>query len=62
MSTLDNAQILQTVAWYEADFSYRTPDGELVIEDVKGVRTAMYKLKKLWMKLQYDTDIVEVQA
>jgi hypothetical protein len=31
---------------YEADFSYLDTDGQQVVEDVKGVLTAVYRLKK----------------
>lgn len=34
---------------YVADFTYYDKDGELHVEDVKGVRTAVYKLKKRLM-------------
>lgn len=31
---------------YIADFVYRDSDGQLVVEDVKGVKTRVYSLKK----------------
>lgn len=31
---------------YWADFTYFTPDGELVVEDVKGIRTPEYIIKR----------------
>ena len=37
---------------YVADYTYRTKDGEYVVEDVKGVRTREYVLKRkllLWL-------------
>ena len=34
---------------YKADFTYVLPSGELVVEDVKGVRTPVYNLKKRLM-------------
>lgn len=36
---------------YIADFTYRLRDGTFVVEDCKGFRTAVYKLKK---KMLYD--------
>lgn len=34
---------------YKADFTYYDADGKLIIEDVKGVRTDVYKLKRKMM-------------
>lgn len=34
---------------YKADFTYYDADGKFVIEDVKGVRTDVYKLKRKMM-------------
>ena len=52
---------LVSIATYVADFRYvDIPTGETVVEDVKGVRTQVYKLKKRWVKTQYGLDIVEV--
>jgi hypothetical protein len=48
----------QAVATYRADFVY-LKDGSLVVEDVKGVKTAMYKLKRKWMKAEYGIEILE---
>jgi hypothetical protein len=44
---------------YRADFTYEA-DGKLVVEDAKGFRTEMYKLKKKWVKAEYGIDIREV--
>jgi len=46
---------------YEADFQY-TENGKLVVEDVKGVKTPMYRLKKKLMKAVHGIEIVEVEA
>jgi hypothetical protein len=49
------------VAKYIADFRYRSgPKGLLVIEDVKGMRTALYRLKKRLVECQYGITITEV--
>lgn len=34
---------------YYADFTYRDSDGQFIVEDVKGVRTAEYKIKRKLM-------------
>lgn len=43
---------------YVADFRY-VRDGNLIIEDVKGMRTAMYILKKKLMKANYNIEVLE---
>lgn len=48
------------VCTYTADFSYRNSRGEFVVEDVKGVRTRDYKLKKRLMLAVYGIQVVEV--
>ena len=45
---------------YRADFSYKTPAGGLIVEDVKGVRTDVYKLKRKMVRDKYGIEIVEV--
>ena len=52
-----------TVCTYRADFSYWQRDGSawrLVVEDVKGVKTAVYRLKKKLVRAVHDIDIQEV--
>lgn len=44
---------------YIADFSY-LENGKQKVEDVKGVKTAVYQLKKKLVKAIYGLDIVEV--
>lgn len=44
---------------YIADFVY-TQDGQQVVEDVKGFKTAVYKLKRRMMKEIHGIDIKEV--
>jgi len=49
------------VCTYRADFIYFTPQ-QRVIEDVKGVRTAVYKLKKKMVEAYYPgVKIVEIR-
>jgi hypothetical protein len=47
------------VGVYRADFAYVTATGTHV-EDVKGVRTALYQWKKKHVELEYGVRIVEV--
>ena len=44
---------------YVADFVYRTSGGEWIVEDAKGVRTPVYKMKKKLMKEALEIEIVE---
>lgn len=51
------------VAFYESDFDYvYVATEQLVVEDFKGFRTALYALKKRWMKEQYGIEIQEIEA
>jgi len=49
----------QVIGRYRADFAYQTTDGT-IIEDVKGVRTALYTWKKKHVEAEYGVRIVEV--
>jgi hypothetical protein len=49
----------QEVCVYEADFFYREKDGRVVIEDVKGVKTPVYRLKKKLMRALLGVEIRE---
>jgi hypothetical protein len=49
----------QPICHYVCDFQYRR-NGELVVEDSKGVRTPEYKLKAKLMKAVHQIQIVEV--
>ena len=44
---------------YYADFEYYEND-EYIVEDVKGVKTPVYKLKKKLIEAQYKIRIIEV--
>ena len=50
------------VGVYTADFRYRTAEGEDVVEDVKGVRTRDYVLRKRLVAALYGVQVREVQA
>ena len=45
---------------YFADFRYETKYGAMITEDVKGVKTPVYKLKKKLVEALYGIEIVEV--
>lgn len=45
---------------YFADFKVEYPDGHIEIEDVKGFKPAVYKLKKKLVKAFYGIDIKEL--
>lgn len=44
---------------YIADFAY-IRDGEYIVEDAKGMRTAVYKIKRKLMAAKYGIEIREV--
>ena len=48
------------VCTYRGDFSYiDNKGGNLILEDVKGVKTQVYRLKKKLLKAIYNIDILE---
>lgn len=59
LATRHGANLVECVGHYRADFSYQTKAGR-VLEDVKGVRTPVYKLKKRLVEATYGVQIVEV--
>lgn len=73
LHTLSPTGELLEVARFVADFTYTREEvvqigaGEArrlvqVVEDYKGYRTAMYNLKRKWLKLEYGITIEEVQS
>jgi len=44
---------------YLADFTYFDKEGEFFVEDVKGVRTQTYRLKKKLVEALYGIEILE---
>lgn len=55
----DGHTIRRTI--YRADFEYRTRDGREIVEDVKGFKTDVYKLKKRLFEYLYpEKKIVEI--
>lgn len=47
------------ICTYVADFQYLR-DGELVVEDVKGMKTQVYKLKKKMVEAIYPFEVTEI--
>ena len=47
---------------YVADFVYRTKDGKVVVEDVKGVVTPEFKLKRKLMLERHGIEVQEVRS
>ena len=48
----------EPICKYIPDFRYKQ-DGKIIIEDVKGIRTDVYKLKRKMMKVYFGIDILE---
>lgn len=48
------------IGFYKADFRYTSADGLQHVEDAKGVRTAVYRLKKRIVEALYHIIIEEV--
>ena len=59
LTTTDASGVRHVVSEYRADFSF-IRNGMLVIEDAKGVRTDVYRLKARHMKAEYGIEIVEI--
>lgn len=52
--------VVERALKYVADFTYKTPDGRMVVEDAKGCRTEVYKIKKKLMRYILGISIREV--
>lgn len=52
-------KVVERKCVYVADFVYQM-DGETVVEDVKGIRTEAYRIKRKLMLERYDIQIKEV--
>ena len=62
-SIRENGKVVQRAVSYIADFTYLDNDGtgwRKVVEDSKGMRTDVYRLKKKLMRWRYGIDIQEV--
>lgn len=54
---------IKRIGYYYADFYYvDCATGQEVYEDVKGVRTAIYRLKKKWAEAEWGITITEIEA
>lgn len=53
-------KIIERPVKYVADFTYKDQDGHLVVEDAKGVKTDVYKIKRKMMLSIYGIMIKEV--
>ena len=57
----ETGKVLERPCYYIADFVYvLTKTGEIVVEDAKGVRTPVYKIKKKLMLERYGIQVREV--
>ena len=56
----DGKKVIEKETSYKADFVYRNADGDLVVEDAKGVRTADYIIKRKLMLERHNIRISEV--
>ena len=50
----------QLICKYIADFVTYSKDGKRTVEDVKGIKTTTYQLKKKMMRIINDIDVVEI--
>lgn len=50
-----------TVGNYIADFKYYLSDGELVVDEVKGFKTPIYRLKKRIVEAFYGFKVTEIR-
>lgn len=57
-----SGKVVERACNYKADFCYTTSDGKYVVEDVKGVKTKEYRIKKKLMLFVYGIQISEVSA
>ena len=55
-----NGKILEHPVKYIADFVYKNQNGETVVEDAKGMKTDVYKIKRKLMLSIYGIRIQEV--
>lgn len=54
-----DAPVSLIIGEYRGDFRYRTSHGATVVEDVKGLKTALYRWKKKHVEAQYGIKILE---
>ena len=56
----DTGKVIERAVVYKADFVYELEDGEQIVEDVKGVRTPEYVIKRKLMLHKYGIRLKEV--
>jgi hypothetical protein len=54
-----DGKVIERACSYIADFVYDTKDGKHIVEDTKGVRTDVYRIKRKLMLLVYGIRITE---
>lgn len=54
-------KLLEREVVYRADFTYFTKDGTFIVEDVKGIRTPEYILKRKLLLYRFGIKIKEVE-
>lgn len=57
---MKDGKCVERAVKYVADFVYYDHDGNLVVEDAKGMRTELYRLKKKMMRYFKGIEIKEV--
>ena len=55
-----DGKIIERPCKYIADFAYKDQNGKLVVEDAKGLRTDVYRIKKKLMLSIYGIRIQEI--
>lgn len=55
----DGKKIAERGVYYIADFVYSLPDGSTVVEDVKGIKTTEYVIKRKLMRHVHGIKILE---
>lgn len=56
----ENGKVIERPCTYVADFTYRDKNGNLVVEDAKGLRTQVYVLKRKAMLYFHHIRVKEV--
>ena len=54
-----DGKVLERACEYKADFTYYDKEGNFIVEDVKGMRTDVYKIKKKLMLFRFGIVIKE---
>ena len=55
-----DGKVVERECSYYADFVYTLKNGEKIVEDVKGMKTEVYKLKRKMMRYFHGIEITEV--